>query len=125
MAHTLETISLADCPLTACTVDLAQRCLTLQTAQSFDLERQYWQATTTIVLKAWSAFEAEVYAEDATGKGSTTPVPEDQPPETFELIQEVTVTNAHVELTGFSKESGAWLTYRIHGAVVSVTVSDS
>ncbi len=112
MKLNINDISLSDIPITLVTFNQKLSLITIISNNCYRISDKNWFGKTEIIIEGWKEFFIEKYVSESQGKGETFQIDFTKNLETFELIQEIEWnTNENVFLKGWSKESGAWLTY--------------
>ena len=126
MKLSIEEISLPDVPITTMHIE-AERCIvTICSDRIFKISDNKWLGKTQITVSDWEYLRVEKYVSQAPfTKGQTFQIDWTEQTETFEFIHEINCSDKEIlALSGFSKESGAWLTYTFNNFRYDIKVNE-
>lgn len=106
-------IELADTPVLEMILDSERSILRIYYDRIFRISDKRWLGKTSITISEWKELHVEKFViQNPLEKGRTFQINWKNEIETFEIIQEIKHSDKELRLSGFSKKSGAWLTYR-------------
>jgi hypothetical protein len=113
MKLSIEDVDMADVRITTMDIDAGLCTVTICSDRIFRISDNKWLDKTQIIIRDWTELHVEKYVSQSPFiKGQTFLIDWTKQAETFELIQEIKCSDKDIlSLSGFSKQSGAWLTY--------------
>ena len=109
----IQDISLADYPIESFVID--NNTLKLVSSGGADLRRGVRLGKLFITITGWKRFTGVKFVSSKPFAPSTEHAMNEEEFEEFDLIQEIKLENSKIKLSGFSKQSGAWIEYEIFG----------
>lgn len=100
--------------------------LSIVTEDSYCISEKMWLGKTKLIISNWDELTVEKYVSDSLhSKGQKFTINWKKEFETFDMIQESLQNETNLSLSGFSKETGSWLTYNFKNCDYAILPEDN
>jgi len=120
----IDNISLSDCPILSVTLHKNNNEIDIVSLDSIRISDLKRFNETHLKIKNWKKLRLSKYVSlEPFGDGEHFEIDWKSNLETFDFIQEIILQEKTLTLNGFSKESGAWLTYEFVAFEYEISVT--
>ena len=126
MNFEIGNIEFADCRIIEMLFSKNYTNLSIIFEESYHIGEKTWLGKTKLIISNWKDLTVEKYVtKSLDSKGQTFIIDWEKESETFEMIQESLQNENDLSLSGFSKETGNWLTYNFKNCDYTISLENN